>query len=159
MDEFFKDVKKEEEREKKKAEKKKQEPVFEAASKAKKKTVKKQSKGFEKFLKLKNISQKTTNLTKTPGGDIDRPHEFVAAPDAVHQADVLFLPNDDGYKYLLVVVDVATRLTDAYPMKFKNQQSVIKGFTNLLATLTAKEEKREPLERAHSKQTNRDADG
>lgn len=146
MDEFFKDVKKEEEREKKKAEKKKQEPVFEAASKAKKKTVKKQSKGFEKFLKLKNISQKTTNLTKTPGRDIERPHEFVAAPDAVHQADVLFLPNDDGYKYLLVVVDVATRLTDAYPMKFKNQQSVIAGFTKIYSRpLPPKKRKGNPL--------------
>eukprot|EP00729_Bicosta_minor_P010919 gene10919-6890_t len=101
---------------------------------------------FEKFLKLKNISQKTTNLTKTPGRDIERPHEYVAAPDAVHQADVLFLPNDDGYKYLLVVVDVATRLTDAYPMKFKNQQSVIAGFTKIYSRpLPPKKRKGNPL--------------
>jgi transposase InsO family protein len=29
----------------------------------------------------------------------------------------LHLPDDNGYKYLLVVVDVATRLCDAEPMK------------------------------------------
>ena len=144
MDEFFKDVKKEEDREKKKALKKKQEPVFET-NKPKKKAIK-QPKGFEKFLKLKGISSETTNLTKIPGKDIDRPHEFVPQPDAVHQADVLFLPNDDGFRYLMVVVDVATRLTDAYPMKKKDQQSVIKGFTTIYSRpLPPKKGKGNPL--------------
>ena len=145
MDEFFKDVKKEEDREKKKAEKKKQEPVFEVATKPKKKAVVKELKGFDKFLKKKGVSQATTNLTKTPGRDIERPHEYVAAPDAVHQADVLFLPNDNGFRYLLVVVDVATRMTDAYPMKKKDQESVIAGFTKIYSRpLPPKKGKKNP---------------
>lgn len=144
MDEFFKDLKKAEDREKKKAEKKKQEPVFEAAAKPKKKPAK-EAKGFDNFLKKKGVSQTTTNLTKTPGRDIERPHEYVAAPDAVHQADVLFLPNDNGYRYLLVVVDVATRMTDAYPMKKKDQESVIAGFTKIYSRpLPPKKGKKNP---------------
>jgi hypothetical protein len=51
-------------------------------------------------------------------------------PDAgqVAQADLLFLPNDNGYKYLLVVVDNGSRLLDAEPLKNKDAKSVINGF-------------------------------
>ena len=45
-----------------------------------------------------------------------------------HQADLLFLPSDRGYKYLLVVVDICTRLIDAEQIKDKNASSVVKAF-------------------------------
>lgn len=41
-----------------------------------------------------------------------------------HQIDLLFLPDDNGYRYLLVCVDIATRLCDAEPLKTKNSVEV-----------------------------------
>ncbi len=43
----------------------------------------------------------------------------VYVPNEVHQADILHLPNDNGYKYALTVVDIATRYKDAEPLTTK----------------------------------------
>ena len=60
------------------------------------------------------------------------PHfDNVYAKDVDHQADLLFLPNDDGYKYALVVTDVATRISDAVPLRSKNAKEVMKGFKKI----------------------------
>jgi hypothetical protein len=40
-------------------------------------------------------------------------------------ADILFLPNDNGYKYLLVVVDLATDKFDMEPLKTKKAFEVL----------------------------------
>lgn len=54
------------------------------------------------------------------------------AEDAVHQADLLMLPNDSSYKYALVVCDVGgNRQTDACPLKNKDAESVLKGFETI----------------------------
>jgi hypothetical protein len=52
------------------------------------------------------------------------PHTTSGVPNAVHQADLLFLPNDGGFRYLLVVVDIATRKCDAEPIKSKDSAVV-----------------------------------
>lgn len=44
-----------------------------------------------------------------------------------HQADILFMPNDDGYKYALVVVDVGSRMVDARPLKNKTPNDVLRA--------------------------------
>lgn len=51
------------------------------------------------------------------------PHTYSPIKFSVEQIDTLFLPSDHGYKYLLVVVDIATRLTDAEPMKSKSAEA------------------------------------
>jgi len=43
----------------------------------------------------------------------------------LHMADLLFLPDDEGYKYALVVVDVGSRLCDAEPIKNKYSKTVL----------------------------------
>lgn len=48
-----------------------------------------------------------------------------------HQADLLYLPHDQGYKYLLVVVDIGTRLCDAEPLKGKNAKDVVKAIKKI----------------------------
>ncbi len=76
---------------------------------------------------------------------IPRPKIDVAIPNAVHQADLLFLPHDtlikdkrrETYKYALVVVDVATRYGDAEPLTSKYSAEV--------ATALSKIYKRKPL--------------
>lgn len=59
------------------------------------------------------------------------PHFQPQAPNMVHQADLLFLPNDNGYKYALVVVDIGTRYVDAVPLKSKTNNDVKNAFIKL----------------------------
>ena len=51
--------------------------------------------------------------------------------NAIHQADLLFMPMDHGYKYALVVVDMATGLTEAEPIKVKTAVAVRKAFEKI----------------------------
>ena len=49
-------------------------------------------------------------------------------PGYYDYADVLFLPNDKGYIYCLVVVDQGNRLVDAEPLKNKTSETVLEAF-------------------------------
>jgi hypothetical protein len=73
------------------------------------------------------------NLYKRPKRE--KKHEsahFSDVPDnSYHQADLLFLPTDNGHKYALVVVDVGSRIVDAVPLKSKSSDSVIAGFRKI----------------------------
>lgn len=51
--------------------------------------------------------------------------------DAAHEADLLFLPEDDGYKYVLSVVDEATREADAEALKDKRPETVLKAIKKI----------------------------
>jgi len=55
-------------------------------------------------------------------------------PNNHHQIDLLYLPNDAGYKYALVVVDIGTRKMDAIQLKNKESKDVIKSLTELYNT-------------------------
>jgi len=61
------------------------------------------------------------------------PHFDNSIPDYTHQADLLFLPTDDGYHYALVVVDAATRKTDSEPLKNKTAADVLDAFKKIYA--------------------------
>lgn len=67
-------------------------------------------------------------------------YEF-PAKNTVQQADVLYLPNDDGYKYLLVVVDNGSRKTDAEPLKSKEPKEVLKAFLKIFKRSILKQPK------------------
>lgn len=71
-------------------------------------------------------NDKVAAITKTPQKvkPINQPKMTARKRDDVHQIDILFLPNDNGYKYLLVVVDTATRLLDMEPLKSKEASKV-----------------------------------
>ena len=49
-------------------------------------------------------------------------------PNYWQMADTLFLPNDKGYIYCLVVADVGSRLCDAEPMQNKDDSTILKAF-------------------------------
>lgn len=61
-------------------------------------------------------------------------------PYAVMQADLLYLPDDKGYKYALVCVDVGTGYTDAEPLKERDAKAVLSAFKKVTT--------REPLKNA-----------
>ena len=78
----------------------------------------------------KGSNQELSNLYKIPPKERkdNMPHFQYPNPNIIHQADLLFLPNDDGYKFLLVVVDVGSRLCDAVPLKTKSNMEIIQAF-------------------------------
>ena len=81
-----------------------------------------------------NVDTKVINeLMKQPlkegRDDIPKFQNFVK--NNCHQADILFLPSDRGYRYLLVLVDISTRLIDAEQLKDKNASSVVKAFKKI----------------------------
>jgi hypothetical protein len=70
-----------------------------------------------------------------PPDYVPRPHWDISKPNEIHQADLLFLPHDTvkrkTYKYALVVVDVASRYTDAEPLTSKYSTEVAKAFDKM----------------------------
>jgi hypothetical protein len=85
-------------------------------------------------VKKKNLqNQLLYNLYKVPKKDnkLEEPHIQNFEKNSIHQADLLFLPDDDGYKYALVVVDTTTGLTDAEPLKNKSSEDVLDGFKKI----------------------------
>jgi hypothetical protein len=82
--------------------------------------------------KLKN--ELLYNLYKKPEKEKgqDMPRFQAYSPDAVHQADLLFLPHDKNYKYALNVVDIATRLMDSEPLKEKTSEAVLDAFKKFM---------------------------
>mgnify|MGYP001302770206 FL=1 len=58
-------------------------------------------------------------------------HFYSEKKNAIHQADLLHLPLDKGYQYLLVIVDINSRLCDAFPLKTKQAQEVKNAFVKI----------------------------
>jgi hypothetical protein len=86
-----------------------------------------------KILRHEKENSVVKNLLKTPTKeprDI-MPHTNAPIENASHQVDLLFLPDDDGYKYLLVVVDIATRKVDAEPLKTKQAKDATKAMEKI----------------------------
>ena len=52
-------------------------------------------------------------------------------PKAVIQADLLYLPNDNDFKYALVCVDVNTGLTDAVPLRERDANTVLEAYKKI----------------------------
>ena len=70
------------------------------------------------------------NLYKIPLKDkgVNRPTFQYYEPNIYQQADLLFLPDDSGYKYALVISDVGSRLSDAQQIKTKSNDDVTNAF-------------------------------
>ena len=73
------------------------------------------------------------NLYKKPRRE--KPNESAHFPNfnknEFHQADLLFLPTDNGHPYALVVVDVGSRMCDAVPLMSKLSSEVVRGFKTI----------------------------
>ena len=78
-------------------------------------------KSKKKSVKNNELSKLYTRPVKETG--IDMPKWQVLEPNWVHQADVLYLPEDEGYKYAVVVADVHSKILDAEPIKSLKQDN------------------------------------
>ena len=80
--------------------------------------------GFKKIPKRGDVlkHQELYQLYKTPKKDTkgkSMPHidKDDIDPKAILQADLIYLPDDKGFRFALVCVDVNTGYTDAEPMR------------------------------------------
>ena len=82
---------------------------------------------YEKLgiLSNKNEDSLLKNLTKKPKKEPRNmmPHTMASKMYSTEQIDTLYLPNDNGYKYLLVIVDIASRKCDCEPMKTRDAKT------------------------------------
>ena len=63
--------------------------------------------------------------------NVNMPHFQSYDKNIIHQTDLLFLLDDDDFRYALVVVDVRTRTIDARSLKSKTAETVLKEFKDI----------------------------
>lgn len=49
----------------------------------------------------------------------------------IHEADLLFMPNDKNMKYALIVTDLGSKMTDIQALRTKNSTSIINAFKKI----------------------------
>ena len=92
---------------------------------------------MDSFLNALGVSTEKTTLLKAlyevPKKDkrLNMPHFQQIEAGITQQADLLYLPNDDGYKYALVVIDNGSRNVDAEPLKNRDAKSILAAFKSI----------------------------
>lgn len=87
---------------------------------------------LETELEKKEASKELIDkLMKVPKKEKIFPKHQTSDKDIINQIDILYLPEDDGYKYALVVVDVFSRITDAEPLKNKRPKDVLEAINKI----------------------------
>jgi hypothetical protein len=82
---------------------------------------------------VKQNSKANTELNKLyqkpkPENYMEMPHAQVFEKDVYYQADCLYMPEDNNFKYMLVCVDLYDGTIDAEPIKEVNVKNVLKAF-------------------------------
>jgi len=87
---------------------------------------------YDSIYKKLNIKKDSIvfDLVTTPK-DLKELHHKSYTKNSTQNADLLFLPNDQGFKYALVCVDIATRKIDAEPLKTKKPTEVLKALKKI----------------------------
>ena len=73
------------------------------------------------------------SLYKQPKKEIkdEEPHFSIYTEHYAQQADLLYLPSDNGFKYALVVVDDHSKKCDAVPLRSKTTDVVLKAIIKI----------------------------
>jgi hypothetical protein len=84
------------------------------------------------------------NLTAVPPKEPRNmmPHTTASKIFATEQLDTLYLPQDGQYKYLLVIVDIASRICDCEPMKNRDAPTTVKALEKIFKRGIVKRPKR-----------------
>jgi len=86
--------------------------------------------GFKVKDKPNNI---VNNVVRVPIKDhgVNIPMTNVFKKNNTHQIDLLYMPHDRGYKYIVVIVDLATRLVGAMAVKSKTSKAVLEAVKSI----------------------------
>lgn len=79
---------------------------------------------------LKN-KEEIKQLYTLPKKELEYPHLKILSPNVFHEIDILYLPNDNGYKYLLTIIDVHNSLCDARALKTMKMDDIIHSLDNI----------------------------
>lgn len=84
-------------------------------------------------LKKNKKSSELNTLYKKPMPEIkgQMPIAQVFNPNVYYQADILYMPEDNKYKYILGCVDLYDGSLDAEPLKERDNKSIIKAFKEI----------------------------
>jgi hypothetical protein len=77
---------------------------------------------------LKNEEHANLYLTPKKESKYERPRVLAWLENAVQQADLCKMPEDKGYIYFLVLVELACRKVDAEPIQNKEAETVLNAF-------------------------------
>lgn len=90
---------------------------------------------FYKSLKKGKNDNKLNALYENPKPEKghNMPKLQIFEPNYLHMADILFMPMDKGFKYILVVVDTHSKKVDAEPLKNKDSGAVTRAFQKIYA--------------------------
>ncbi len=83
-------------------------------------------KGYKANTELNNLYKKPKPENKS-----EMPITQVFEKDVYYQADVLYMPEDDGYKYILVCVDLYDGTIDCEALKQLGVDNIIKAFKEI----------------------------
>lgn len=87
---------------------------------------------FKKLKKMIDIDDKFTKSVKEAKDHTKISDSITLLPNYNAMADILFLPTTKlGYKYLLVVVDLATHEFDIEPLKLKESKEVLRAMEKI----------------------------
>ena len=75
------------------------------------------------FLNVQLLHKLLKPPTKEKWNEINKQYNFVE--NDTHQMDLMTMPEDDGFKYLLLICDVATNKVDGKPLKTKDSKNVL----------------------------------
>lgn len=88
-------------------------------------------KQVKEFLKKQSVQQQHTQIKKKKKG-----HIVALSPNNIFQADLLdytkYSRNNEGYKWILIAMDVFTRKAYARPLKNKKPSSVANAFKEII---------------------------
>ncbi len=89
--------------------------------------------GITKLDKEVLEQQKINNLYKIPKKDkgFNMPRYQQYDKDDIHEADLLTMPIFNKFKYILMVVDIGSRLCDAEPIRGKDTQTVLNALKKI----------------------------
>jgi hypothetical protein len=90
---------------------------------------------INKALEYLDVDKNAVNykLLQIPKFDAKDTAKYKTFQPGYVQADLQFWNTDEGYNYLLVVVDIQTKRIDFEPMKDKSQETVIKSMENIFS--------------------------
>ena len=77
------------------------------------------------------LSKDTKDIYKQPKKEINYPSIQVPDVGWLHEIDILHLPNDDGFKYLLTAIDVYDSSCDAIALKTMDMPTVIHAMNTM----------------------------
>lgn len=70
------------------------------------------------------------NIPKKPKRE-DAPKYQLPTPNSFQEADLMAVPRDKNYNYLLVVTDIGSRQTDFQPIVTKSATAIVNAFTKI----------------------------